>query len=77
MTQSGTLCADWKTVKFGEVVRNVRETEHDPLAAGLRTCTSKNVDCSPREHPSRAGSGRGKCSSASEGLPAEGRRGRV
>ena len=27
--------ADWPLVSFGDVVRNVRETEYDPLAAGL------------------------------------------
>ncbi|TEU12885.1 MAG: type I restriction endonuclease subunit S [Anaerolineales bacterium] len=35
MTQDSKLPEGWQTVKFGDIVRNVREAERDPLAAGL------------------------------------------
>jgi type I restriction enzyme S subunit len=35
MTEDSTRPAAWPTVRFGDVVRNVRETERDPLAAGV------------------------------------------
>jgi len=35
MTQDSKLPDGWQTVKFGDIVRNVREAERDPLVAGL------------------------------------------
>jgi type I restriction enzyme S subunit len=35
MTQDSKLPEGWQMVKFGDLVRNVREAERDPLSAGL------------------------------------------
>ena len=35
MTQDSKLPEGWQMVEFGDLVRNVREAERDPLAAGL------------------------------------------
>lgn len=35
MTQDSKLPDGWQMAKFGDLVRNVREAEHDPLVAGL------------------------------------------
>ncbi len=42
----------WRRVRFGDVVKSVRETERDPVEAGIERFTGlKHLEPSPRTVP--------------------------